>query len=283
MTFQYKNDEEIFEEHLNGGVRYLSFRSLDRTGLVLNAFSTRSGGVSEGPFASMNLSYTQGDLDENVTENYRRMACALEIPVESITLSMQTHTTNVRRITEEDKGRGVTRPLGYEDVDGLITDVPGICLSTGYADCVPLYFLDPVRHAIGLSHSGWKGTVGQMGRCTVEAMTEAFGSDPSDLIAGIGPSICQDCYEVSEDVIEQFRNAYGEEDWPRLFYRKENGKYQLDLWKACYLTLTKAGVREEKIAVTNLCTCCNPDILYSNRAVKGGKRGNLAAFLMLRG
>ena len=283
MKLQYKNDEEIFQEHLNGGVRYLSFRSLDRTGLVLNAFSTRSGGVSEGPFASMNLSYTQGDLDENVTENYHRMARALGIPVESITLSMQTHTTNVRRITEEDKGRGVTRPLGYEDVDGLITDVPGICLSTGYADCVPLYFLDPVRRAIGLSHSGWKGTVGQMGRRTVEAMTEAFGSDPSELIAGIGPSICQDCYEVSEDVIEQFRDAYGEEDWPQLFYCKENGKYQLDLWKACYLTLKKAGVREEHISVTNLCTCCNPDILYSNRAVKGGKRGNLAAFLMLRG
>ena len=281
MTLQYKNDETVFEEHQSGDVLYLSFRSFDRTGQVLNAFSTRRGGISEGPFASMNLSYTQGDLDENVTENYRRMAYALGIPVESITLSMQTHTTNIRRITEEDKGKGVAGPLDYEDVDGLITNIPGICLSTGYADCVPLYFLDPVHHAIGLSHSGWKGTVGQMGKCTVEAMAEAFGSVPSDLIAGIGPSICQDCYEVSEDVIIQFKEAYEEDAWPQLFYRKENGKYQLDLWEACFQTLIKAGVRKEHISVTNLCTCCNPDILYSNRAVKGGKRGNLAAFLML--
>ena len=120
-------------------------------------------------------------------------------------LSDQTHTTNVRVITEEDRGKGILRPQDYSDVDGMITNVPGIVLVTSYADCVPLYFVDPVRKAIGLSHSGWKGTVGHIGQKTVEKMHEVYGSEPKDIVAAIGPSICQSCYEVSDDVAEAFR------------------------------------------------------------------------------
>ena len=165
-------------------------------------------------------------------------------------------------------------------MDGLITNEAGVILSTFYADCVPLYFLDPVHKAIGLSHSGWRGTVGRMGQKTLDAMTEAFGTNPADVYAAIGPSICQDCYEISEDVAEHFYQefaAHGDE----ILINKGNGKYQLDLWKTNEIVMLEAGILPEHLAVTNICTCCNADVLFSHRA-SHGMRGNLAAFLMLK-
>ena len=132
-----------------------------------------------------------------------------------------------------------------------------------------------------VSQGGWRGTVGKIGKKTAELMEEQYGSRPEDLRAAIGPSICQDCYEVSEDVIEQFRAAFEERFWPELFYAKENGKYQLNLWRANELGFLEAGLKPEHIAVTDLCTCCNPGLLFSHRA-SHGKRGNLGAFLMLK-
>ena len=163
----------------------------------------------------------------------------------------------------------------------MVTNIPGICLVTSYADCVPLFFVDPVRKAIGPSHSGWRGTVGKIGRVTVEKMMAEFGSDPADIIAAVGPSVCQDCYEVSEDVIEKFRDAFAPETCPSLFYQKPNGKYQLNLWKANEQIFLEAGISPEHIAVTNVCTHCNSKILYSHRTM-GDQRGNLCAFLALK-
>ena len=196
-------------------------------------------------------------------------------------LARQTHTTTVRIVTEADRGKGITRERDYTDVDGLVTNVPGICLVTSYADCVPLYFVDPVKKVIGLSHSGWRGTVGKIGKKTILLMQEKYGSDPADILAAAGPSVCMDCYEVSEDVIERVKEAFEEAFWPQLFYRKPNGKYQLNLWKANELIFREAGILPEHIAVTNVCTHCNSRILYSHRAA-GDKRGNLCAFLALK-
>ena len=229
----------------------------------------------------MNLSFTRGDKDEAVRENYRRLADAVGFKMEDIVTSDQTHTANVRLVTEEDRGNGITKPRPYTDVDGMITNVPGLVLATFYADCVPLYFIDPVHRAIGLSHSGWRGTVNRMGQVTVEKMQKEFGCDPKNILACVGPSICQECYEVSEDVIDMFSANFRESEYDRLFYAKENGKFQLDLWKANELVLTDAGIRPEHMAVTNVCTCCNPELLFSHRASKG-KRGNLAAFIALK-
>ena len=120
-----------------------------------------------------------------------------------------------------------------------------------------------------------------MGGATLRAMARAYGTDPADVRAAIGPSICQDCYEVSRDVISRFQEAYEEKDWPLLFYEKENGKYQLNLQQACRLNFIRAGVPEGQISMPDLCTCCNPELLFSHRA-SGGKRGNLAAVLMLK-
>ncbi len=278
----YKDQETIFEEKTTKeGVSYLTFPLLERTNLVKHGFSTRIGGVSKGHLGSMNLSFSRGDDREAVCENFRRMAKALSVDVDSFVFSVQTHTTNVLRVTGKDRGKGFVRPTDYKDVDGLITNEPELCLATFYADCVPLYFVDPIHKAIGLSHSGWRGTVGRMGQVTLQRMQEEFGTNPKDVIAAIGPSICQDCYEVSEDVIEAFRREFARKDWDSLYYKKENGKYQLNLWRANEIVLLEAGVLKEHMAVTNLCTCCNCETLFSHRA-SHGKRGNLAAFLALK-
>lgn len=280
LQLSYKNEKSIFRV-VGEDVPYLEYPMLAETGIVKHGFSTRLGGVSKEYFSTMNLSFTRGDNEADVRENFRRITAAIGVDCENLVFSQQTHTTNVRVVKEEDRGIGFTRKLEYTDVDGLVTNVPGICLVTFYADCVPLYFVDPVKKAIGLSHSGWRGTVGKIGKVTVEMMQKEYGSDPKDIIAAVGPSICQDCYEVSEDVIEQFQKNFKEADWPQLFYKKENGKYQLNLWKANELIFREAGILPEHIAVTNVCTHCNSDVLYSHRRT-GNQRGNLAAFLALK-
>ena len=261
-------------------VPYIQFKNLSATGIVKHGFSTRKGGVSTGIFSAMNLNFKLGEDPDAGMENYRRMAAALNMRVEDMVLSDQTHTTNVRVITEEDRGKGILKPQDYSDVDGMITNVPGIVLVTSYADCVPLYFVDPVRKAIGLSHSGWKGTVGHIGQKTVWKMHEVYGSEPKDIVAAIGPSICQSCYEVSDDVAEAFRANFTADEAADILLDKGNGKYQLDLWKANWYVLTDAGILPEHLSVTDLCTACHPDLLWSHRKTNGQRVG-LSAFLSL--
>lgn len=305
-----------------GTVPLLKFPMLASTGLVEHGFSTRLGGASKGMFTSLNLSFHRGDDREAVMENYRRLARTFGIRMDQFVFTDQTHTTRVEVVTEEDAGRGLTKMPGFRDVDGLITDRPGLMLSAFFADCVPLFFLDPVHRAIGLSHSGWRGTVNRMGRATIRAMCRAFGTEASDLICAIGPSICSDCYEVGMDVAVPFakgfpgredqiltgetreqylerhglegtaegeaRAAEGHTDWslhaavPGYHGRDGfGGKYMLDLWTANRIVLEEAGVRPNRIQVTDICTCCNSELLFSHRA-SHGRRGNLGAFLMLK-
>ncbi|MCD8106256.1 MAG: peptidoglycan editing factor PgeF [Lachnospiraceae bacterium] len=268
-------------ENWKNGVLYFTFPSLDGIPFITHGFSSRLGGVSENELSTMNLSFTRGDVPERVEENFLRIADAIGFPYERMVFSYQTHTTNVREVTGRDCGKGYLFERDYQDVDGLITNEPDVVLTTFYADCVPLYFVDPVRRAIGLSHSGWRGTVNDIARVTVEKMHSAYGTSPSDLLAAVGPSICQDCYEVGEDVISQFRVHYPETLWPLLFRSVNREKYQLNLWEACRQNLLGAGLSPEHIFVTDLCTCCNPGILFSHRA-SHGKRGNLAGFLAIR-
>lgn len=265
----------------NEGVPMLFYPALEKTGLVTHCFSTRLGGVSEGKFSTMNFTFTRGDNPDHVMENYRRMAKALGVDYRRMVLGHQTHTINVRTVTEADEGKGIVSERDYQDVDGLITNVPGITLVTFYADCVPLYLVDPVHKAIGLSHSGWRGTVNRMGRATIEAMTEAYGTKAEDLIACIGPSICQDCYEVGDEVAGEFKKAFEKKFWEELLLDKQSGKYQLNLWRANQIILEEAGVPESQIHVADICTHCNPDYLFSHRTM-GNERGNLAAFLSLK-
>jgi hypothetical protein len=259
-------------------VPYLSFPILERTGLVKQGFSTKLGGVSQGKYATMNFTFTRGDNRSHVMENYRRMGKALGVDMERMVLSYQTHTTNVRLVTEEDAGKGIVKERDYEDVDGLITNVPGITLVTFYADCVPLYFLDPIHQAIGLSHSGWRGTVKRMGEVTVKKMEEAFGTKAEDVIACIGPSICKECYEVGGEVAQEFMKGFDKKYWSDILSEKKDGKYMLDLWRANEIVLLESGIKQENLQVTDICTHCNSDLLFSHRTT-GNERGNLAAFL----
>lgn len=264
-------------------LEYLTFPFLEESGLVKHLITTRLGGVSTGELATMNLSFTRGDREENVSENYRRIGRVLGCRPEDMVASHQTHTVNIRHVTAADRGKGIVIPRDYEDTDGLMTDEKGIALVTFYADCVPLLLLDPVHHAIGLAHSGWRGTVGRMGKRMTEAMAEAFGSRPSELIAAVGPSICQECYEVGEEVAEQFHELFGGSGHcGEIVTRgKAEGKYQLDLWQANRLILEEAGIPHGSISVTDICTCHNSDYLFSHRG-SGGHRGNMGVFLMLR-
>ena len=289
MEIKTKNPEEILgireylqkDEQGNAYVLPLmKYPLLEQTGIVEHCFTTRLGGVSEGMFSTLNFSFSRGDNPDAVLENYRRVAETFGKTLDDFVCTDQTHTTTVLQVGKAERGYGVTREKPYTDVDGLITNEPGVILSTFYADCVPLYFVDPVHKAIGLSHSGWRGTVGRMGQKTLEAMAEAFGTKAEDVYAAVGPSICQACYEISEDVAEHFYDEFkGHGD--EILINKGNGKYQLDLWKTNEIVLLDAGIKPEHLAVTNVCTCCNSEVLFSHRASQG-KRGNLAAFLMLK-
>ena len=263
-----------------GPAPYLMFPALAKTGIIRHGFSTKLGGVSQGRCASLNVSFERGDDPEAVRENYRRIASSIGFSVEDLVFSKQTHTTNIRLVTEEDRGIGYSRPIPYTDVDGLITNTPNLVLTTFYADCVPLFFTDPVKRVIALVHSGWRGTVGKIGDKAVRMMREHFGSDPSDILAAIGPSIGQECYEVSKDVADAFREEFTEVQMPELAEQKEDGKYQLDLWRANQIILSEAGIRKGHLFTAGICTCCQKDWLFSHRATNG-KRGNLAAFLEL--
>ena len=274
----YREDPSHLTE-ING-IPFITFPVLEQIPFIRHAFSTRLGGVSTGIYSSMNLNDDRGDDPAAVMENFRLVAKALHTQCGRMVRSDQTHTSNVRIVTEEDAGKGLTRDRDYQDVDGMITNVPGLMLVTSHADCVPLFFVDPVHRAIGMTHSGWKGTWKRIGRVTVEKMRAEYGSDPKDIIAVIGPSICRDCYEVGEELLDMFREEFSEEQCQTFFSPGKPGKYQLDLWEANRLILEEAGLMPEHITVSGLCTSCKSDLLWSHRKTKG-QRGGLCAFLEL--
>lgn len=281
ISWKRTGSDEILKEREKNGVPYLIFPVFEEMPWLVHGFSTRYGGVSTEELFSMNLSFSREKNQENVMENFRRIGEAIGFSMEQLVLSDQTHTTNVREVTRQDRGKGILCSRDYSDIDGFVTNQPGVILATFYADCVPLFFVDPVKKAVGLSHSGWRGTVNKIGAVTIKKMQKLYGSNPKDIIAAIGPSICQECYEVSEDVIEQFRENFDSDVQKEIYYKKENGKYQLNLWKANEQIFKEAGILSEHIFVTDLCTCCNSQALYSHRA-SHGKRGNLGAFLGLK-
>ena len=263
-------------------VPVLRYHCFDAYPEITVGFSTRFGGVSENWLSSMNLSFSRGDKPEFVTENHRRFGQAVGYDYKRLVFSDQVHDTKIRVVTEEDAGKGTVRPPDYEGIDGLITDVVNLPLMTFYADCVPLFFYDPKKRVVATAHSGWRGTVGKIGTKMIEKMKSIYGCEAADIICAIGPSICLSCYEVSEDVAEEFRVAYTKTQQEEILISKGNGKYLLDLHKACAINFLEAGVTVEHIAMPDLCTCCNRELLFSHRAT-AGKRGNLGAVIMLRG
>lgn len=279
MDFVYanKNHSTIINE--KNGVVFLTFPKLVKAG-VCHGFSTRIGGVSEGHLSSMNLSFTRGDDPKKVQENFRRIGEAIGFDAKDLVLSSQIHETKIRRVTKKDRGDGILRET-VPGIDSLVTDEPGVPLYTSYADCVPLLFYDPAHKVIGMAHSGWRGTVARTGAKLLSYMAKEYGSRPEEVIAAIGPSICRDCYEVGPEVAEEFAKVFTAEEFAQIADKKENGKYQLDLWKANEIILMQAGIRKENLDITDLCTCCNEKLLFSHRA-SHGHRGNLGCFMVLK-
>ena len=261
------------------GITYITFPKLEKTGITNHLFSTRLGGVSTGKYASMNVSFNNGDTRENVLENYRRLCDCIGIEAKSLVLSRQTHTDNVKVVTADHCGTGIFKD-SFSDIDGLITNQRGVALVTQYADCTPLAFLDPVKRVIATSHAGWRGTVKEIGKKTVKKMVNEFGCNTDDIIAGIGPCIGQCCYEVDDPVFKEFvKLSYL--DLSKILTPKDNGRYMLNLVEANKQILINAGIKEENIDFSDICTCCNADSLHSHRASKG-ERGNLALIIALK-
>lgn len=279
---QYIHNNKVCRLLEKNGVVYVAFpRLLAYEKELIHGFSTRIGGVSKDHLFSMNLSFTRGDDRENVLENHRRFAGALEYDETKLVFSDQVHLTRFHKVTQKDCGKGIIRESDIREIDGLVTNEPGVPIITFYADCVPLFFYDPVRKVIAMAHSGWRGTVERIGAKMTVYMEEEFGCRAADILCAVGPSICQECYEVSEEVAVQFLNVFGNSHGNMLLYKKEGGKYQLNLHKACEITLLDAGIKREHIDMTDLCTCCNPEIFFSHRA-SHGKRGNLAGVMMIK-
>ena len=259
------------------GTGLLQFPAFSEIPGITHCFSTRIGGVSKNEFAAMNLTFNRGDPQKNVEENYRRLAEALNLPCENFVAGAQDHNINIRRVSNKHAGLGIWRKKDMESIDGLCTDTPYLPLVIYCSDCVPLYYYDKKHNAIGLAHAGWKGTALGMASAMVERMTEEFGTDPKDLAAAIGPSICDSCYEVDYPVAEVFEALENHE----LFVREgENSKYHVSLWECNRQGLLSCGVPAENIHVGNVCSMENSRLIFSHRKTRGHRGGNAAVLAL---
>lgn len=258
------------------GVQYIKFNILDDIPFVKHGFSTRIGGISKGEYNSLNVGLNTGDIKDDAEANIKIFASAVGVNYEDLVLSDQIHSDIVKSVYTKDKGKGYMIERDYNGIDALVTNEKGIPLMTIFADCVPIFFVDPIKKVIGLAHAGWKGTMLQIGKRTVEAMNEKYGSKMDEILAVIGPSIGKCCYEVDNVVVEKFNEKYSD---PLAFVLpKGENKYMLDLWKANKIGLLEAGLLDENITISNLCTSCNTDMFYSYRKEKGNT-GRMGAIL----
>lgn len=259
------------------GIPYIRFPGLDRFPELCHGYSTRLGGVSTGHCSTMSFSVKCGDTVPQILENFRRMSEAIGVSKDMLVLTDQVHGDKVIPVGKEHiyNAEGQTVLHG---VDGIVTNVPGLTLVCFTADCVPLFFYDPVHRVVGLSHAGWRGTVAQIGRKTLEVMREHYGTEAADVHVVIGPSICAECYEVSEEVADACREAFPADTLEQFLTPGRPGHYQLDLWQANKVALMLSAVPTEQISISGLCTCCNAKYLHSHRAT-AGKRGLLTGYL----
>ena len=285
MKLKYSGEDKIFNIHTEG-IPYLSIDMLDGLG-VPNLYSTRylsyddDAGHGEAGLRTAIMKWEERDEAAPVVQGSRdRLAKQIGSGIEFECISDQKHTNYVHVAAEDDLGPvwPGERPLHRQYVDGMVTDMPDVLLTAFGGDCPPVYIADPVHKAIGLVHAGWKGTLGRIPAVAIAQMSLRFGSNPSEMYAAIGPGICRDCYEMGDEVFDVFASEWSREDAERIFSKypavdsegKEipGGKYHLDLRKANKLTLLRAGVPAERIAVSNVCTKCNVDTFYSYRAGK---------------
>jgi len=263
-----------------GQTKIFEIPSFKETGLVCHGFTTRLGGIGTKPYDTLNLALHVGDRPEAVIENRKTVCRILGADMANLVTARQVHGSRVEAVGPHHAGRGAFYyDSAMPETDGLITDRPELLLATFYADCVPIFILDPVRKVVGSIHAGWKGTVARIGARAVGKMTEVFGTRPADCLVGIGPSIGPCCYMVSDPVTGLIPGEFGSST--DILAPAENGKARLNLWEANRKVLVQAGVMEENVEISHICTCCNQQILFSYRADRG-VTGRMGAFIMLK-
>ena len=252
-------------------IKYFSIPKLDTTGKIKTLFTTTQD-------CAWNFE------DEKSRENYLALGEQLGLPLESMVKSKQRHTAVVRIVTRQNGGDGILRLLDEKNAyDGLITNEKNLLLCTVEADCVPVYFYDPVKEVIAMVHSGWKGTVQKIAEVTIKKMHDTFGCNPQNLKVAIGPHICKNCYEVGQDVYDEFVQSFDENEMGKIFSRKNEEKYLLNLQEAVKLTVIKNGVLENNFFSTNLCTYHSQiegHSLCSYRRTKSPTQRMLTAIMM---
>lgn len=261
-------------EREKNGVHYFVFDALAANADVDAIVTTRHGGESTGAFATLNLGGRTGDDPGVVKRNRARVASIVGAAPAWLTFGRQVHGARVAVVGNTERGSV------FDDTDALVTNAALVPLVILTADCAAIFFFDPVRRAVGIAHAGWRGTVARVAARTVEAMRDAFGTQAHDLVAGIGPSIGPCCYEVGSDVIDAVAAAFPDHADELLvepdmasagsFRASVNeDKKHFDLWRANEIVLREAGLREEHVETSRLCTSCRTDLFYSHRAEKG--------------
>lgn len=275
--YKYK----IYEKY---GIKVLSFDSLEKAGGVIHCFTTRKGGVSEGHCNSLNFSKSRDSEPSNVNENARRLAESLCLDYNKLTAVPQVHGCDVAVIDDENCGAGFSRSPFDRGYDTMITDVRGIPLMTLHGDCVPVFLYDPVRRAIGMVHSGWRGTEKRIAARAVEKMKQVYGCNGENIIAAIGPAIEMDCFEVDMPVYEALLRSFPEmaEDKTLAIDGNAPEKKHVSLTGLVRKALLDCGVKKENISVSGICTCCekNKEDYFSHRRTKG-KTGIMAGVICL--
>ncbi len=271
-----------FELKEFGQIKYFKCRELDNTNLTVNTFTTRSGGVSRSPFDSLNVSYNVDDKDSCVIENRKIILDILGIDYRCVVSAQQVHKDKITVVRKEDKGKGAFKySNGIAESDALITNVSGIPLLMCYADCVPIFILDPIKKAIALIHSGRRGTELELTLKTLFKMKKIFETNPRSCLAAIFPSIGPCCYKIkNQDEVNNCSSKNKLSNNSKIIYKQNKDEWYLDLKKANYLQLIKGGVEEKNIFVNEICTADHPEFFFSYRRDMGNT-GRMAAIFML--
>lgn len=255
------------------------YRCADFPDDVPHGFSTKIGGVSVGDKEGLNLARSLGDSPENVRENFQRFCAATGTDCNQIVKNKQVHGDVVRTVTREDVMPS-PEAIGFVEADGLVTDVPGLCLTIFSGDCLPILLCDPVKRVVAAAHAGWRGTVKGIAERAVEAMVDRFACQVSDIRAAIGPGLSSCCFETHCDVPEALRTGLGDASQPLIAPLQDEGKFSVDLKGANVCFLERAGLLTEHIAVSDACTGCAPELFWSHR-MQGLHRGSMAAVIAI--
>jgi YfiH family protein len=253
------------------GVPYYVFEAFTHQHGIVHAVFTRIGGTSRPPYQALNVGRSVGDEPQAVNENHRLAYRVLAVSDAEVVTAWQVHGNHVAAVGASDRGTVVP------ETDALITDQPGVTLMLRFADCLPIFLYDRAKQIIGLGHAGWRGTSAKVAPQMVSAMVEHYGTDPADLVAGLGPAIGPCCYVVGEDVTQAVKATLHE--YQDAIRRGEDGELYVDLWEANRQQLLDRGVRE--IEIGGICTSCHAGEFFSHRA-DGGKTGRFAAFMGIR-